>query len=445
MKQKYIQGILLIFFTAAVGFVVLKNTNTFSKTAAYELMPRKGNDNQQEWVTAKANVEKLQSKIKANPDDSRSLLALANAYITESRISGNIAYYDQAALQTVEIILSKKPDDYEALMLKSLVQLSQHHFAEGLATAQKAVSIDSNSAFVYGLLVDANVEMGNYQAAVDAADKMVTIRPDMRSYSRISYLREIHGDYAGAVIAMKAAVQAGIPGEESTEWCRVQMGRLYENMGDLNKASFQYNLTLAARPGYAYALAGLGRIASFEKKYDSALFYFEQASTLISDIGIKENLSSAYSNAGLVQKASVLNKEVVEEMNRAAKSLIKNPDAGHYSDKEQAYVYLKNNNTDKALEHALAEYKRRPKNIDVNELMAWVYFNRNEADKAIPYLNAAFVTKSKSPQLLCIAGLIYGRTGDTIKGKEMLAMGQQNHPIIMESVQKAVNEAATSL
>jgi hypothetical protein len=39
--------------------------------------------------------------------------------------------------------------------------------------------------------VDGNVEMGNYDSAVAFADKMVALRPDLTSYSRVSYLREI--------------------------------------------------------------------------------------------------------------------------------------------------------------------------------------------------------------------------------------------------------------
>ena len=443
MKKKYWQTILILFFTIAVGFVVIKNNDKWSAgdNVVYNLQPRKTNSNNAEWLAAKINVEKLQAKIKANPDDSRSLLALANAYIMESRISGNIAYYDKAALHTVEIILNKKPDNYEALMLKSLVQLSEHHFAEGLSTAQKAVSIDSNSAFVYGLLVDGNVEMGNYTEAVDAADKMVSIRPDLRSYSRIAYLREIHGDFSGAVSAMKLAVQAGIPAEEATEWCRVQLGGLYELIGEIEKAKFQYNISLAARPGYAYALAGLGRIASFEKKYDSAVYYYEQAANLITDLGIKENLATAYFNAGQIEKSKNLNKEVIDEMNKAAKLLIEDPDAGHYSDKEQAYAYLKNNDFDKALEHALAEYNRRPKNIEVNEMMAWVYYKRNEIDKALPYTDAALLTNSMNPVLLCTAGLVYLKAGEIQKGKKMIDLGLKNDPILPEDVEKESAEA----
>ncbi len=43
-------------------------------------------------------------------------------------------------------------------------------------------------------------------------NRMVSIRPDIRSYSRISYLREIHGDIPGAIEAMELAVEAGAPG-----------------------------------------------------------------------------------------------------------------------------------------------------------------------------------------------------------------------------------------
>ena len=321
MKKKYWYIMLLVFFAATVSFVVIKykNKQQAEKDTSYTLLPRKDNSNNAEWLAAKQNADKLINKIKADPGDTKSAIALVNAYIMEARISGNISYYDKAAMKTVEDVLTKEPGNFEALMLKALIQLSQHHFADGLATATTAVNINPNNAFVYGLLVDANVEMGNYDAALDAADKMVTIRPDLRSYSRIAYLREIYGDYPGAVSAMKLAVESGVPAEESTEWCRTQLGRLYENMGEINKASFQYNLSLAARPGYAYALAGLGRIASYEKKYDSAVYYYQQAQNVVTDLGVKENLAIAYSNAGQPEKASALNKEVIDEMNKNAR------------------------------------------------------------------------------------------------------------------------------
>ena len=154
----------------------------------------------------------------------------------------------------------------KASLLKSLIYLSQHHFADGLALAEKAKSINPYNAYVMGLAVDGNVEMGNYDAAVADADKMLSISPDIRSYSRASYLREIYGDYPGAIDAMKMAVEAGAPGDETTEWSRVQLGHLYENIGDILNAKMHYMIALQERPGYAYAFAGLARIAMAEKR-----------------------------------------------------------------------------------------------------------------------------------------------------------------------------------
>ena len=440
MKNKYWQLALMLFFIIGVGFAIIQNKSSVQnqKSKSYPLLPRAGNNNLAEWQMAKNNTDLLIEKLKAKPNDTKTALALANAYIIESRISGNSAYYDMAALKIIKNIIATEPANYQALLLQSLIQLSQHHFAEALSTATKVIAIDSNSAFLYGVLLDANVEMGNYEAAVAAADQMVSIRPDLRSYSRIAYLREIHGDYFGAINAMQLAVKAGIPAEETTEWCRIQLGRLYENIGAIEKARFQYALSLAARPGYAYALAGLGRIASFEKKYDSAIVYYEQASQSITDLGIKEKLAAAYFNAGQTEKSILLNQQLVEEMKMADKNLKDNPDAGHYSDKEQAYVYLQQNNLDMALAHALAEYNRRPKNIDVNETLAWVYYNRNEFKNALPFVDAALITGSRNPQLLCIAGLVYTKTGNEEKGKNFIASALKNKPILSEDILKEI-------
>jgi tetratricopeptide (TPR) repeat protein len=444
MKKQYWYIMLVALFVTTVSFVVIKykNKQQEENNAAYQLLPRKGNTNTTEWQAAKKNTDNLIAKIKVNPADIKSALALANAWIMEARTSGNIAYYDKAALQIVNNVLTKEPENYEALILKSLLQLSQHHFADGLATANTAVNINNNNAFVYGLLTDANIEMGNYGAALDAADKMVSIRPDLRSYSRIAYLREIHGDYTGAINAMKLAVAAGMTAEEATEWCRTQLGKLYEHTGDVKNARFQYSLSLAARPNYAYALAGLARIAAHEKKYDSAIYYYQQAEKFVSDLGVKENLALAYKNAGQTENAKTLNAAVIAEMNKNAATNIDDPNAGHYSDKELAYAYLQNNNYDKALEHALAEYNRRPKNIEVNETLAWVYYKRNEMQKALDYLDAALITHSMNPVLLCTAGLIYAKTGNTAKGKMMLTLGLKHNAVMPEDIK---NESTIAL
>jgi tetratricopeptide (TPR) repeat protein len=337
-------------------------------------------------------------------------------------------YYDEAALKYIDGVLSTEPGNFEALILKSLVQLSQHHFADGLQTAEKAKSINPYNSYVYGLIVDGNVEMGNYKAAVENLDKMVSIRPDLRSYSRIAYLREIHGENADAIEAMKRAVDAGFPSEESTEWARIQLAHLYENAGDLKSAEMHYTIALNERPDYAYAVAGLGNIAMASKDYQKAISLYQRADTLQQDYTFKERLAEAYLLTGQAEKTDATLDAIVTNLTKASKS--GEASMNHHTDKELAYIYVIKKEYDKALQHAEAEYHRRPENIDVNETMAWVYYKNGEADKALPYLKVALKTGSKNPTLLCRAGLIYAKAGDTAKGKQLLEQGLMANPNI---------------
>src|SRR4030095_5708983 len=119
-----------------------------------------------------------------------------------------------------------------------------------------------------------------------------------RSYARISYLREIHGDYPGAIEAMKLAIGAGVPGDESREWARIQLGKLYEHTGELDNAAFQYQVALEQRPNYAYALAGLARIETVEKKYDEAIAHLVKAEKQVMDYSFRQALAEVYEEKG---------------------------------------------------------------------------------------------------------------------------------------------------
>jgi len=448
MKRNLLSFILVVLFIGAAGFVVLqyKNKEQKKRTAVYTLLERKGTQSKtEEWKFIKSAVEKLQAAVQQNPADKKSLTALANYMIMEARASGNYSYYDAAAMEYVNDVLAADANNFEALCLKALIQLSQHHFSEGLATAESVRKNNPYSAFVYGILVDANVELGNYDSAVVAAEKMMEIRPDLRSYARASYLREIHGDYPGAIEAMQAAVDAGSPGDEATEWSRVQLGQLYENAGDLKTASMQYTLAANNRPGYPYPLAGLARIATANKEYDKALLFYLQADSAVSDLAFKEDIADMYRMMGQADKAKEISNKTLDEMEEKAAAAVTDESIGHYSDKEMAEAYIKNGEYDKAVAHALAEYNRRPANIDVNETLAWAYYNKGDNSKAFQYVTTALRTQSNHPRLLCRAGLIYLQQGDKTAAKKLLQAGLQNNANIFPFLKEASSKALKQL
>jgi tetratricopeptide (TPR) repeat protein len=431
MNKKYISLALAILFMGAIAFIVVRYEVKNKPVAFYPLMERKGPGAlSAEWASTKSTGEKLIRMVRDNPDDLKSRIALATLYAREARITGNYMYYDGAALRYINEVLAKDPNHFEALTLKAMLYLSQHHFSDGLVLAQQAQQTNPYNAFVYGLLVDANVELGNYPEAVKNSDQMVSIRPDIRSYSRISYLREIHGDYPGAIDAMKMAVEAGGYGDEATEWARIQLARLYENTGDRKAAEMHYTIALDERPGYAYAVAGLAHLAMASKDYKKAIALYEQADNTVSDYSFKEQLAQVYFAMGDREKGEELIHTIIEAMSRDAQKGEQDNKVGHYADRELANAYVLINDYDKALQHALAEYHRRPQNIDVNETMAWVYYKMGDAQKAVPYIDVALRTHCQNPTLLCHAGLIYTKAGDAHKAKELLQEALKNNPSI---------------
>ena len=443
MKKRVVYVTIFFLFVFATVFIILssKKQRTENKPMFSELLYRSGAATEiAEWKLVKAKADELIKRLKNDPEDKRLLLTLASLYVNEGRITGNLSYYNDAALKCIETVLKNDPENFEALTFKSMILLSQHKFEDGLAVALQVQKKYPYNAFVYGLVIDGNVELGNYPAALEAADKMVSIRPDLRSYSRIAYLREIHGDIPGAIEAMKMAVDAGSPGDENTEWCRVQTGKLYEQLGKIKDAAMYYTIAADNRAHYPYAMAGLARIAIAEKDLTKAMSMYEKAFSLIPDHTFKEGMSEVYTLMGQEDKAKNVANEIMEQLQK-----ISSGNKDQNEDHEMAHAYMGVNNYEKALEYALVEYNRRPENIEVNETVAIVYYAKGEYAKALPYIETALKTNCKNPELLCHAGLIYAKSGNNIKAKIFLKEALKNDPLISISLKTESREMLGSL
>ncbi|HTE27285.1 tetratricopeptide repeat protein [Flavitalea sp.] len=345
-------------------------------------------------------------------------------------------------MKCINWILAQDASNFEALTFKTTILLSQHQFDNGHQVAQQLQQLYPLNAYVYGLLVDADVELGKYEDAVEAAEKMVSIRPDIRSYSRIAYLREIHGDIPGAIEAMKMAVDAGAPGDENTEWCRIQAGKLFEKLGKVKEAKMHYTIAQENRPNYPYAVAGLARIAIAEKKYSDALRLFEHADSLIPDHTFKEGMAEVYSITGQSEKAKRISRENLEYMKQFSSETKKSApdpdieDAGQNEDHEMAHAYMGVGDYNNALIYALQEYRRRVSNIEVNETVALVYYGQGDYAKALSFIDTALKTNCKNPELLCHAGLIYAKSGKSKQAKILLSDALKNNPCIPVELEK---------
>jgi Tfp pilus assembly protein PilF len=96
--------------------------------------------------------------------------------------------------------------------------------------------------------------------AVQFFQKMVDLRPQLSSYSRVSYMRELHGDLIGAIDSMKMAISAG-GSRESVAWAHVHLGNLYITTEQYPTAQREFDAALSDFPDYAQAYAGLGNLS----------------------------------------------------------------------------------------------------------------------------------------------------------------------------------------
>ncbi len=413
----------------------------------------------------------LQQKLNADPHDKKSWIKLTELYITEARITGNFGSNYDIALTILDDLLEKtktaSPENNEirgeALTLKALIKLSQHQFKEAQVLGEEAIKLDPYRAFNYGVLVDAHVELGNYAAAVQMSDRMVSIRPDLRSYSRVSYIRELHGDIPGAIAAMDMAVKAGYPGFEDTSWARIMLGRLFENQGDLEKAEEQYLAAITERRNYPPGMVAMGRLEMKKGNYDKAEKFLQEAIGLMPDAHAYMELARIYEAAGRKperDQASARAEEILMGLAGAGEAHAHSHGGDLHSHDEGVEHHHHHNALDHghshevglemgryelefhkdlptALFHASHEYGIRPDNIDVNGLLASIHYANGDIEKADEHLRKALRTGIKDTQLMCLAGLIAIRKGDKVAGrkliKEALAMDpHQHHPFVKE-------------
>jgi tetratricopeptide (TPR) repeat protein len=254
-------GRLLIAATAAVlAAVALLFGGAFRSTHAAAALAGAAVDDDRVAMGFAANtpalIVQLQAALRMQPRNVHGLDLLGLAYQQRARETGDPTYYTKSE-GILRRALAIAPHDLLATSGLGSLALSRHRFREALALGRRARSLSPTTVRNYGVIGDALVELGRYRHAFAAFDEMARLKPSLDSYARISYARELRGDFAGAVSAMRLALTSAIGEPEATAWTHVQLGKLFWAHGRSAAAARQYREALAAFPGYASALDAL--------------------------------------------------------------------------------------------------------------------------------------------------------------------------------------------
>lgn len=357
-----------------------------------------------EWEAVQSSYQKNNLALAKNPADNNARLSLSQLYVKEARVTGEHGHYYPAALKVLNKVLEQKEVDADtkflALMNKAGVQLSLHEFQDALTTGLEAVQLNPNNAQIHGVLVDCYVELGHYEKAVKLADRMINLKPDLRSYSRVSYLREIHGDTDGAYKAMKLAAEAGYPGTEETAWTMLTLGEMYSLYGEPKNARSVFTQILEMRPDYPFALGAIADLDIAAGNYEKAEKDLHTAIDIIPEVGFYVSLAEIYKEENRQEELKDITQEIFV-------MLQDDVDHGHNMNLEYANIHLNLlDDPTSALSYIEKEYEKRPNNIDVNRLMAEVHYALEKTELSKAYAVAASSTDSNHPQLIELNSLL---------------------------------------
>jgi tetratricopeptide (TPR) repeat protein len=191
----------------------------------------------------------------------RPLASLGLAYLTKGRATADPAYYSKAEAVLRQSLRLHASGNTEARLGLGALAAARHDFHGALRWGRSAQRLNPQGADAYGVMADALVELGRYRRAGRVLQRMVDLRPGLASYARVSYYRELHGDVAGAIEAMSAALEFGGAGEDAA-WAAYQLGELYFNSGRIVEARRQYARGAYLAPRYPLPKAGLAKVAA---------------------------------------------------------------------------------------------------------------------------------------------------------------------------------------
>ncbi len=172
--------------------------------------------------------------------------------------------------------LEREPRNLDAIIGMGTLALARHDFRDALRHGEAAHRLAPRLARPYAVLVDAQVELGDYEAAGSSLQEMIDLRPNLASYARVSYFRELNGDLEGATEAMALATAAGGQVPENVAYVQTLLGDLEATSGENGSARRAYETALARVPGYVPARIGLAGLDATSGRLDNAIATYRQ-------------------------------------------------------------------------------------------------------------------------------------------------------------------------
>jgi len=363
---------------------------------------------------AAQSVSEARKEIVEKPTQYAGYNLLAMALVRRAQETSDAAYYTQAE-DALKRSLELAPHNFDTEKIKVSILLGEHQYPAALEEAKALNKRVPDDVMVYGLLSDANIELGNYGDAENSAQWMLNLRPgNLPALTRAAHLRALFGDAEGAYELMDLAYQS-TPPTEAGERARIltQMGHLRFASGDTTTAEKFLLQALTAFPGYPDALGNLAQLRIAQKRYGDAVVLLEQRNQSAPRAGNLYELAEALQ---LVGRADDAKRNFMEFETKALRESGKKDN----SNRQLVFYYADHlRQPAEALKVAELEYAWRH-DVYTLDAYAWALHLNGRDIEARKQIETALAVGVRDAKLFRHAGVIALKTGDRAAGERYL-------------------------
>jgi tetratricopeptide (TPR) repeat protein len=363
-------------------------------------------------ATTTQKIEAFQAQIRQSPSDPEGYAELGSAYLTRYGETENPAFYPKAR-QAFETALKLGPNDYSAVSGMAQLELSQHHFWRGLALAERARQINPSTVPVDGMIADAQIELGRYSAAAETLTRYVSRRPELGSYARISYFRELHGDFGGAISAMQLAAAAAGDRSEDSVFATTLLGTLRAAQGDRAAAESTFRRVLALDPGNPDARLGLAGIEAGRGHIEAALDLYRAVQR---DIAAPDHAILL----GEAEQAAGNRAAAIEAYGEARAAFEREEAVDTNTSTERAVFEADHGEPATAVAYGQRAWRLTP-SVRAADAYSWALSAAGEHRAALRFSDLALRLGSRDPAFLYHAGIVAFRAGKTDRARVVLS------------------------
>ena len=254
-------------------------------------------------------IHSAQTLVARTPKDATAYAGLGAAYFQRARETADVSDYELAE-QALTKSLDLASEDFSseaALETLAEVCMGEHRFTDALTYAQRALSLGTGELSPFAIVGDAYADIGEYDKAAAAYGRLTPrdMTPSPRAAyardGRVSWLKFISGDTAGAIVLMKTAVAEGVQAQlpaENLAWLYYELGEYDTQAGDAPSADAAYLAALNIHPGDYRALAALGKLRANLGRYVEAIMLYQKAIAIVPMPTFVAELGDLYAKSG---------------------------------------------------------------------------------------------------------------------------------------------------